>query len=355
MSTSSRRARVGAALPDGVDALLVTALVNVRYLTGFTGSNGAVLLHRDGAAVLATDGRYRLQAQGEAPDVELLVSRQVASALVERAIEASLRRLGFEAHVVTVAAHAALEAAAGGRVELVDVGHAVEQARVVKDEQELATLGRACAVTDEVFAALLDRLRPGVSEREISWHLRAEMNERGAVPGFDSIVAFGPNAAIPHHQPTDRPLARGDLVKLDFGAEVEGYHADMTRTVVCGPAADWQRDLHALVAGVQAQGRAAAVPGAVPVEVDADVRRAIEAAGHEFPHGLGHGVGLEIHESPFVVPNSSAPALVDGVPVTIEPGIYLTGRGGVRVEDTVVVRAGGAQSLTTSPRELLEI
>jgi Xaa-Pro aminopeptidase len=144
-------------------------------------------------------------------------------------------------------------------------------------------------------------------------------------------------------------------VKLDFGGRIAGYHSDMTRTVVLGSAADWQRDLHALVASIQAELRAATVPGAVPVELDGVAAERIRAAGHDAAHGLGHGVGLEIHESPFLVPGSTAARLAERVPVTVEPGVYLPGRGGVRIEDTVVVRTGGAESLTTSPRELIEV
>jgi Xaa-Pro aminopeptidase len=181
------------------------------------------------------------------------------------------------------------------------------------------------------------------------------MHERGAEPAFDAIVAFGPHSAIPHHQPTDRPLAPGDLVKLDFGAQVHGYHADMTRTVVVGSPAAWQRELHDAVREMQQRARARVVPGAVPVELDDVVRDEIRAAGYDVAHGLGHGVGLQIHEAPFLVAGSAAAPLELGVPVTVEPGVYLPGRGGVRIEDTVLVRPEGAEPLTTSPRELLEV
>jgi Xaa-Pro aminopeptidase len=172
---------------------------------------------------------------------------------------------------------------------------------------------------------------------------------------FDSIVGFGPNSAIPHHQPTDRPLAPGDLVKVDFGALAGGYHADMTRTVVLAPAADWQRDLHAQVLGIQTDCRRACAPGASPRDLNQQAADAIAATGHDVAHGLGHGVGLEIHEDPFLTPGSAAGELVPNVALTIEPGIYLPGRGGVRIEDTLAIGAAGATSLTASPRELLEI
>jgi Xaa-Pro aminopeptidase len=351
----ARRQALGQRIGPRVEGFLVTSPVNVRYVTGFTGSNGAALLRQDGSAVLATDGRYATQAADECAGVEVVVTRSVAADLVRRAAADGLTRLGIERHHVTLTRYDALLDAAGQSVELADVGRPVEEQRVVKDEAELSTLAEACRITDEVFAEVLTRLAPAVSERDVAWVLVSEMRKRGARPAFDSIVAFGPDSARPHHRPTDRPLSPGDLVKLDFGAEVDGYHADMTRTVVFGKAADWQREIHDLVREVQATARAATVVGASPVALDDLARSLVEAAGHECAHGLGHGVGLEIHESPFLVPSSDADTLVERVPVTVEPGVYLPGRGGVRIEDTVVVRAGGAEPLTSSPRELIEI
>jgi Xaa-Pro aminopeptidase len=356
VTTAARRAALLDELPDDVDGMLVTNLVNVRYLTGFTGSNGAVLVSRNADAVLATDGRYQIQAAAQSPDVHVLDARSVATALVQHAATAGVRRLAIERSHVTLSTYDALSAAAGEPVELVDAGQPVEQLRVVKDDDELAALQRACAATDAAFADVLPQLRPGVTEREIAWALLGAMRVHGADgPSFESIVAFGTHSAIPHHEPTDRPLARGDLVKLDFGALVDGYHADMTRTVVCGRAADWQRDLHALVAGIQARCADATVEGAEPAALEQMMRTLIGDTGNTVAHGLGHGVGLEIHEQPFLVHASPAARLVARVPVTVEPGIYLPGQGGVRVEDTVLVGAGGAEPLTTSPRDLLEI
>jgi Xaa-Pro aminopeptidase len=351
-----RRTRLIHSFPDTIDAFLVSRSVNVRYLSGFTGSNAALLLSREGSVVLATDGRYRTQAAAESPDLECIDSRTVAVALVDRAEIHGIRRLGIEANHVTLALHQSLLAAAGDRLELVAVGPLVEPLRAVKDPGELASLARACAITDRAFTAVCGQLRPGMSERDVARRLEAAMRDHDAEGiAFGSIVAFGPHSAIPHHQPTDRTLAPRDLVKMDFGARYEGYHADMTRTVVMTPAADWQRDLHALVLEVQRAGTAAAVLGAVPRELDARARKAIEAAGHDVAHGLGHGVGLEIHEDPFLTPGSEASPLVEAVTVTVEPGVYLPGRGGVRIEDTVVVAPAGPTALTLSSRELIEI
>jgi len=354
--TAGRRAALLAALPASADAMLVTKLVNVRYLTGFTGSNAALLLPREGDALLATDGRYDEQAAMEAPELVRLITRTLAADLVRQARGDRLRRVAIERHHVTLASYDGLVDAAGDEVEFVDAGDSVERLRSVKDADEMAAIAHACTVTDSAFTRVLDRLRPGVTEREVAWSLATTMRELGAEgEAFESIVAFGPHSAIPHHQPTDRALATGDFVKLDFGARVDGYHADMTRTVVCGRAADWQRDLHATVQDVQAKCRAAAVVGAVPVQLDQLARDLIRATDHDLVHGLGHGVGLEIQEQPFVVPNSAAGPLRESVTVTVEPGIYVPGRGGVRIEDTVRIDAAGGHPLTTSARDLLEV
>ena len=354
MPTMARRTGLGRRVDDLVDACLVTNPVNLRYLTGFTGSNGAVLVRADGSAVLATDGRYAEQAAGESPDVEILVTRDIAGELVRRAADDGVGRLAIQhRHVTLTAATRLVEAA--GNVELVDLGGAVESLRAVKDDEELEALRRACAITDEVFAAIVELLAPGMTEREVSWLMREQMHARGAAPAFESIVAFGANSARPHHAPTDRALERGELVKMDFGARVDGYHADMTRTVVVGEAAAWQQEVHGLVQQIQATCRQEVRPGAVPAELDALARKLVEESGNDVAHGLGHGVGLEIHEAPFLVDQSPADTLVERVPVTVEPGIYLPGRGGVRIEDTVVVTAEGSEPLTRSPRELLVI
>lgn len=342
-------------------AALLTRGVNVRYLTGFTGSHGALLVTLDGAedpagrAVLATDGRYVEQAGRQAPDVALVVDRQVAAALVARAHREGLRRVGFEAHQVSVELHAQL---AREGVELVPLGPVVEDLRVVKDDEELDLLRRACAATDAAFADLVGRLAPGRTERAVARTLEDLLRDHGAdAPAFPSIVAAGPHSAVPHHEPTDRPLAAGDLLKLDFGARVGGYHADMTRTVVLRRApAGWQREAYELVAAAAAAGRGALRAGAAAGEVDAAARGVVTAAGYgdRFPHGLGHGVGLEIHEAPLLA--AQAPGRLRArTPVTVEPGVYLPGRGGVRIEDTLLVRDGEPEPLTTTTRELLVV
>jgi Xaa-Pro aminopeptidase len=336
------KAQIGA---GGLDAMLVTDLVNVRYLSGFTGSNGALLVFADDRdPVLATDGRYRTQAAEQAPGLEVAVERAVARHLVGRAADAGVGKLGFESNVVTVDGFDTLVGELDerkGSTELVRAAGTVEALREVKDAGELALLRLACEAADAALADLVARggLRPGRTEREVSRELEALMLDHGAdAISFDTIVAAGPNSAIPHHRPTNAVLADGDFVKIDFGALVAGYHSDMTRTFVLGTAADWQLEIYQLVSEAQRAGREALKPGAGLSDVDAAARRLIADAGYgdQFGHGLGHGVGLQIHEAPGIGATSVGTLLAGSV-VTVEPGVYLPGRGGVRIEDTLVV------------------
>lgn len=337
--------------------MLVTDLVNVRYLSGFTGSNAALLvLAADAAPVLATDGRYRTQAAQHAPDAEVVIERACGVHLAGRAARAGAVRLGFESHVVTVDAFTALTKAAGDRVEWVRAAGTVEALREVKDAGEIAMLRLACEAADGALADLLERggLRPGRTERQVRNDLEALMLDHGADgPSFETIVATGANSAIPHHRPTDAVLAAGDFVKIDFGALVAGYHSDMTRTFVLGPAAQWQRDIYDLVATAQQAGRDALAPGVSLSAVDAASRQVIAEAGYaeNFGHGLGHGVGLQIHEAPGINA-TAAGTLLAGSAVTVEPGVYLPDRGGVRIEDTLVVGEATPDLLTRFPKEL---
>lgn len=350
----ARRARVRERLAEReLAALLVTSLVNVRYLSGFTGSNGALLITADGA-VLATDGRYTTQSAAQAPDVERVIVRGVAPELAELAAKRGVRALGFESHDVTVDLHGAMVGAADG-VALTSAGRLVEDLRAVKDVDELALLREACAIGDRAFAVLVDRITAGRTERDLGFELEDLMRREGAeAPSFETIVASGPNSAIPHHRPTDRVVERGDFVKFDFGALHDGYHADMTRTVVIGEPADWQREIYELVRRSQQAGVDALAVDVVVGDVDSAARAVIDAAGYgdRFTHSLGHGVGLEIHEAPTLSFGGSA-RLADRTPVTVEPGVYLEGRGGVRIEDTLIVRASGTELLTQTTKDLL--
>ncbi len=344
----------------GADAALITGLPNVRYLTGLASSNAALLLPAQGdAAVLATDSRYEGAARRDAADLELLLERFIEPALAKLATERHLTRLAFEAQEMTVQRYQEFAAAVPG-LDLVPLGHAVEQLRMVKDEAEIALLAQACAITSQAFDQVVASIRPGLTERELARLVERTMTDLGAEqPAFETIVASGPNGAIPHHVPGSRPLQAGDLVTIDCGARHAGYHADMTRTVALGPPADWQREIYDLVAAAQRAGIEAAVPGADVAQVDGAARGLIGQAGYgdQFTHGLGHGVGLEVHEAPIMGYGRTG-TLGDRVPITVEPGIYLPGRGGVRIEDTLVVRAAAGAAapqelLTTTTRELL--
>jgi Xaa-Pro aminopeptidase len=347
---------------NGLEAMLVTDLINVRYLSGFSGSNGALLVFADDRGpVLATDGRYRTQAAEQAPDLEVAIERALGRHLIGRAADAGVGKLGFESNVVTVDGFDTLINELTERnaaTELVRAAGTVEALREIKDDGELALLRLACEKADAALADLVQRggLRPGRTEREVSRELEALMLDHGAdAISFETIVAAGPNSAIPHHRPTDAVLANSDFVKIDFGALVAGYHSDMTRTFVLGKAADWQLEVYQLVADAQRAGREALRPGAGLRDVDGAARQLIVDAGYgeQFSHGLGHGVGLQIHEAPGIGA-TSAGTLLAGSVVTVEPGVYLPGRGGVRIEDTLAVgdETAAPELLTRFPKEL---
>ena len=338
----------------GAEAALVTSLTNVRYLTGFTGSNAALLVTGVNA-VLATDGRYTTQSEQQSPDVERLIQREVAHALVQRAGADGVRTMTFEAQHTSVALHRALTRIDPAPHLLPQTG-AVETLRAVKDEGELALVREACAISVRALAETLDSVAPGHTELDVSRRLEAAMFDLGAEAlSFSTIVGTGPNSAVPHHSPTDREIARGDLLVIDFGALYGGYHADCTRTVIVGrEPEEWQREIYEVVRLSQRAGRHA-------LGVDVDVERVDSAArdvvvdagyGEQFPHGLGHGVGLEIHEAPMMGYGATG-RLAARTPLTVEPGVYLPGRGGVRIEDTLVVGSDGPELLTPAPKDLV--
>lgn len=358
---SRRHALRRSMVENSLEALLITDLVNIRYLTGFTGSNAALVVHGGDSpsaetyTVICTDGRYLTQVGEQVPDLRAEIERASARRLLELTIESGLGRVGFESHVVTVDDHIGWKALSPA-LNLVRTPGLVEKLRMVKDEHEVDLLRSACAAADSALTQMLDRggLRAGRTEREIGRELEFLMLENGADGvSFETIVAAGPNSAIPHHRPTDAVLCRGDLVTLDFGALVGGYHSDMTRTYVLGSVADWQTEVYDLVTRAQAAGRAALVPGTPVADVDAAARSVIDGAGHGelFLHGLGHGVGLQIHEAPGIG-KAGTGTLLCGAAVTVEPGVYFSGRGGVRIEDTLVVRDGGPDLLTRTSKAL---
>jgi Xaa-Pro aminopeptidase len=242
-------------------------------------------------------------------------------------------------------------------IDWVGIGDLIPQCRAIKDEFELDLLRQACSATCKALENVLPTIRKGATELQVARLLDDAMRDLGTDgPGFGTIVAAGPNSAIPHHEPTGRRIEPGDFVKMDFGARVGGYHADMTRTIVVGQPEPWQQEIYQVVADAQRTGRDALAPGVAAADVDSAAREVIAAAGFgdQFGHGLGHGVGLEIHEVPFLGATSTD-RIEATVPVTVEPGIYLPGRGGVRIEDTVVVHHDRVEILTTFPRDLLVV
>jgi len=352
----ARRTRLAARFPDiGIDALLVTGQVNVRYLTGFTGTNGQLLATKEGG-VLFTDPRYEEQSRREVPDLSERIYRQdLPAALAAAARELGLGRIGFESGSVSHRMWRRLERAEG--LYLVPTEDEVERLRWVKDADEIRMIEAAQRITDEAFDRVIGKLVEGITERQVALELEVAMRQAGAERvGFDTIVGFGENAAEPHHHPTERPLSSGDVVKLDFGCVVDGYHSDMTRTVAFGKPPAELHDVYDVVLRAHRAGIEALAAGAVTGEVDQAARSVIKDAGFgdRFGHGLGHGVGLEIHEGPSLRADNTdtVPA---GAVLTVEPGIYLPGVGGVRIEDMVAVDHGGARPLPATTKELVVV
>jgi Xaa-Pro aminopeptidase len=359
LDVGSRIGRLRTHLADAsLDALLVTKLANVRYLTGFTGSAGTLVITSDDA-LFVTDGRYtqrsteELAAAGVRARIEIGVTGAAQRDLLVSAV-AKGSRLGLEEESITWGRQIEYTGAFEG-VELVPAGAAVEALRRVKDAGEIDRIRRACAIADDAFQTLLPRLAAGLTERAFALELEFAMRERGASGNsFDPIIASGPNGSRPHHMPSDRVIERNELVVCDFGCIVDGYCSDMTRTVSIGdPGAD-ARHLFDVVLESQAAGRAAVSVGTACADVDRASRDLIANAGwaDAFSHSTGHGVGLEIHEAPRVASTAGDTLLLNDV-VTVEPGVYLPGIGGVRIEDTLVVGAEGADALTLTGKELV--
>jgi len=354
VSLSHRAERVREQLGD-LDVLLVSDLTNIRWLTGFTGSNGWVVLGRD-SLTLVTDGRYGDQAtqQLEAAGVQGRVMVGVNGALVSTIAQACTGqgRIGFESAHVSFQAHGQYSAAVTG--ELVPTVGLVEGPRRRKDPVEIDAMASACAIADRALAEVAPMLGDGLTEAEVRNRLEIRMRELGATgPSYETIVATGPhNASLPHHRPTDTRIERGHTVIIDVGALVQGYHSDMTRTFVVGEPTEQQRELYELVLQAQVAGVNAVAPGVRTSDVDAVCRGIIAEAGYGdwFTHGTGHGVGLLIHEDPYLSRVADA-TLQEGDVVTVEPGVYREGFGGIRVEDLVVVTSTGCRVLTSSPKE----
>ena len=339
---------------DELDSILVSTPENRRYLSGFTGSAGYLLISQS-EAVLATDFRYIEQAGMQAPDFKVERIGGRGTWFPKLASEMALRRVGIESEDLTVANFSTLqksieESDASPRPELVTTTGIVEKLRAYKDEQELKLLARAVVIADQAMDQVSAAIEPGVTEAEVAWKLEVAMRERGAEAiAFDTIVAAGPNGALPHHRAGDTVIQRGDAVVVDMGATFQGYCSDLTRTFIVGEPDETFRRVYDTVLRAQTAAEAKVVAGMTGTETDAIAREIIADAGYgdNFGHSLGHGVGLAVHELPGVGPSSSEP-LQDGMVFTIEPGIYLSGWGGVRIEDMVVLENGRARVISNA-------
>jgi Xaa-Pro aminopeptidase len=342
-----------------LDALLLTNPLSVRYLAGFTGTNGVCVLG-SGVRVFLTDFRYVEQAQRQVHGFELARGRQdLLGDATDRLVDARARRVGFEDHDLTVRRHTRLRELVPDEIELVPAGAIVEELRAVKDAGELTAIRAAAELADSVYADLALSGFAGRSEREVMLDLESRMRQEGAEPSFATIVAGGPNGALPHATPSDDPIPPDALVVVDMGCLLDGYCSDCTRTLASGEGlSDEARAIYETVLAAQELALGGVRDGAVCRDVDALARDAIAEAGHgdRFGHGLGHGVGLEVHEGPRLTQAAAeSERLTTGNVVTVEPGIYLPGELGVRIEDLVVVGESGAEVLTPFPKELTVI
>ena len=347
----SRLDQIRSKLSDD-ESFLVSNPVSIRYLSGFTGSNGLLLISKF-SAHLYTDSRYEIQAAKEVDEFEVLISQDIWHQ-VTKGISSAV--LCVEARHLTVSKLAGLKQAMPS-LKFKESLDLVEQLRVRKDPTEIQLISQACEISVEALRQFAELKLIGKTELELATWLERKMIDLGATDkAFNTIVASGSNSAIPHHQPTSRPIAKGDLLKIDFGADFRGYKSDCTRTFAIGKALPWQKDIYDAVRQGQLVGREQVRVDSEISHVDLSVRDELNLSGfgQYFLHGLGHGVGLEIHEDPFLSAKT-ADKITENMVITVEPGIYLAQSGGVRIEDTGVVTSGGYEVLTKFTYELLEL
>ena len=344
----------------GLDGLLVSVPENRRYLSGFTGSAGYLIITQD-RAELYTDSRYIQQAQeqtqGPAQDFQVIQLRPGWDWLVDSLKSGGIQRLGFESEHLTVAAHSRIveafkqESGLAG-LSLVPTLGVVEELRAIKDQEELVSLQRAIDASDSAMNAVRPTLQAGLTEQEVAWRMEQAMRDFGSDDAsFKTIVASGPNAAMPHHRPSDRVISLGEPIVIDMGAKVGGYCSDISRTIILAEEDETFRKVYDIVSGAQLTAMSIVRPGMTGAECDNLARSVIQEAGHgdHFGHSLGHGVGLAVHESPRVGPDSEDILAVGSV-FTIEPGVYIPGWGGVRIEDIVLLEAAGARPLSKATK-----
>jgi Xaa-Pro aminopeptidase len=339
----------------GLDALLLSQPENLRYLSGFTGSSGWLLISGQNA-ILATDFRYMEQAKGESPDFEITqTKRELRDWLLGLVSDLGWHKLGFEANFISYDGYHKLSEAIETKqvnLELVPTTGIVEHLRSIKEPEELEFIIKAVGLTDAAFEQAMGIIRPGMTEKEAAWEIEKFLRQEGSEgTPFEIIVASGPNSALPHARPTEKIIRSGEPVLIDMGARISGYCSDFSRTLFFGKADKTLREIYNIVLKAQTTVIEGVESGMDASQADQLARSVVEQAGYgdAFGHGLGHGVGLAVHESPTLGPSSSD-SLADGMVFTIEPGIYLAGQGGVRIEDMVVLKNGKAQVLTRAKK-----
>ncbi len=336
-----------------IEAILISQPENRHYLSGFDGSAGFLLITPE-KRVLATDFRYTEQAQRQAPDYDLFqITGDMEDWLARLVNSLNLRRLGFEAEHISLATYQRLSNILDeAQIQLVPLEELVEAIRVLKEPEEIELITRAVQISDAAFEYILTTIKNGMTEKEVAWEFEKCLHEQGSQPlPFDIIVASGPNSALPHARPSERVIKPGEPVLIDFGAKIGGYSSDISRTICLGKAGDTFKKVYDIVLGAQLKAIAQITAGISGDQADGIARAAIKKAGYgdAFGHGLGHGLGLQTHENPRLGPESTD-SLVDGMVFTIEPGIYLPGWGGIRIEDTVVLEYGKIRVLSKAKK-----
>lgn len=355
LENRSRTARLRSFMDAGnIDGMLLANLLNIRYCCGFSGSEGLLLAHGEGMT-LFVDGRYTVQAGQEAADVHIIEAADVIGGLLEFLAGGIVSKLGFEASAITHERYLKLSQGLSDGIELVSLSGAVDGMRSRKDAGEIGRLKTAAAIAARALTKTIESIRPGMREREcaalLDWNLVMEGSEK---PSFDTIVASGANGALPHARPGSRRMEAGDFIVIDYGAICEGYHSDETCTIALGPVSDEKRRIYETVLSAHDRAIEAVKPGVLCRDIDARARGYIEDAGfgRYFVHGTGHGVGLDVHEAPRLSATSDQ-RLEEGMVVTVEPGIYIPGVCGVRIEDMVLVTADGSERITGMPKDLM--
>jgi Xaa-Pro aminopeptidase len=342
--------------PSGLDGLLFTSLENIRYHCGFTGSDGAFVLGLKESFFL-TDSRYWTQSEEEVKEAKIVRYRKKTDGILALFSDLGLKRIGFESNFLPFSLYRFLREKLSSEIELIPLDSEIKNLRAVKDDEELASIRKAIDIASNAFEHILKMAKEGVLERDLAFEMEFFMKREGAEDlGFNIIIASGERSALPHGRASDKKIKKGDLLLIDFGSRFQGYHSDQTRTVVCGMPSTEQKKIYQIVKDAQERAIDKVRPGIPFQEVDLAARDYIRQCGYDeyFGHGTGHGIGLAVHEDP-AVNRENNDLIQEGMVFTVEPGIYLPNRGGVRIEDMVKATATGVEVLTYLPKELREI